>query len=112
LQGFNLDAVVALNVYVTDATQAQIEIGSIESLHENNQALPTHSATITVDGTTLSLPDGLNAVVCLPGTDYSKYSDYAECELGSAKCRSFGADNAELYLPQSDAIFPARLVRT
>lgn len=28
-------------------------------------------------------------------------SDYAECELGSAKCRSFGADNVELNLPPS-----------
>ena len=109
LRGFNLAAVVALNVYVTNATQAQIEIGSIESLHEDSHASPTRSATITVDGTSLRLPDGLNAAVCLPGTNYSHdgpsggCSDYAECELGSAKCRSFGADNVELHLPQSDA---------
>ena len=113
MRGFNLAAVVALNVYVTNATQAQIEIGSIESLHEDGQASPTSSATITVDGTTLHLPDGLNAAVCLPGANYSHdgpsggCSDYAECELGTKKCRSFGADNVELYLPQSDAVLPA-----
>eukprot|EP01051_Picozoa_sp_SAG22_P011796 SAG22_NODE_1167_length_5279_cov_6.428764_1_plen_213_part_00 len=113
LRGFNLDAVVALNVYVTNATQAQIEIGSIESLHEEIQASPTRSATITVDGTAIRLPDGLNAAVCLPGTNYSHdgpsggCSDYAECVLGTTKCRSFGADNVELFLPQSDTVLPA-----
>ena len=110
LRGFNLAAVVALNVYVTNATQAQIEIGSIESLHEDSQSSPTRSATITVDGTSVRLPDGLNAAVCLPGTNYSHdgpsggCSDYAECELGTKQCRSFGADNVELHLPQSDDV--------
>lgn len=114
LRGFNLNTVVALNVYVTNATQAQIEIGSIESLHEDSQAAPTNSATITVDGTSLRLPNGLNAAVCLPGTNYSHdgpsggCSDYTECELGTKKCRSFGADNVELNLPQSDAVLPAQ----
>lgn len=109
LRGFNLAAVVALNVYVTNATQALIDIGSIESLREDSQPSRTRSATITVDGTSVRLPDGLNAAVCLPGTNYSHdgpsggCSDYAECELSTGKCRSFGADNAELYLPQSDA---------
>ena len=66
-----------------------------------------------MDDTTLSLPDGLNAAVCLPGSNYSHYgpaggcSDYAECELGTAKCRSFDADNVELHLPQSDEVLSA-----
>lgn len=112
LRGFDLNAVVALNVYVTNATQAQIEIGAIESLFEDSQASRTSNATITVDGTSLHLPDGLNAAVCLPGTNYSHNgpsggcSDYAECELGTKKCRSFDADNVELNLPQSDAALP------
>ena len=63
LRGFNLDAVVALSVYLTNATQAQIDIGSVESLQEDDRAAPTRGATITVSGASIRIPDGLNAAV-------------------------------------------------
>jgi hypothetical protein len=87
----------------------QDRLGSNTGKALKKRAAFSYSATITVDGTTLRLPDGLNAAVCLPGSNYSHdgpsggCSDYVECELlGSAdksnKCRSFGADNVELHL--------------
>ena len=83
----------------------QDRLGSNTGKALKKRAAFSYSATITVDGTTLRLPDGLNAAVCLPGSNYTGCSDYVECELlGSAdksnksKCRSFGADNVELHL--------------
>ena len=99
LRGFHVNAVVALNVYLTNSTRSSIYIGSIEALQEASQGSSTRGAKITVDEFSLSIPDGLEAAVCLPGSNCSHggpsggCSDYAECDLITAKCRSFGADN-------------------
>jgi hypothetical protein len=84
-------------------------VRSIECLQEDVLASPTRDARVTVDGATIHVPDGLNAAVCAPGSNYSHNgpnrgcADYAECDLTTTICRSFDADNVELHLTQSGA---------
>jgi hypothetical protein len=109
LRGFETGDVVALNVYLTNATRADVLVRSIECLQEDVLASPTRDARVTVDGATIHVPDGLNAAVCAPGSNYSHNgpnrgcADYAECDLTTTICRSFDADNVELHLTQSGA---------
>ena len=104
LRGFDGGAVVAANIYLTGATRATVYIGALESLRE--QPGTTRNATIEIGGAAVGIPDGLSGAPCLPGSNYSHYApsggcaDYAECEMETGSCRSFGADNAELHLPQ------------
>lgn len=105
LRGFDPQAVVAANLYLTGVTKASVYVGALEALAEDTDpgAASTDGAVVEVGGASVAVPDGLGAAVCLPGANYSHYAarcaDYAECDLAAGSCRTFGADNVELHLP-------------
>ena len=106
VRGFNTAAIMAVNLYLTGVRQATIFVGAIEALSEDLRPRVASSAGAQISiGGVVNVPDGLNAAVCRPGENYSHYraaggcADYAECDMGTGRCRSFGADNVELFLP-------------